>query len=93
MNNCGLANKYREFDLNYEFEMECETDILILQRNNDWMKTIPNLLRTKNTFIAVGYFHLRKKCGILEQLKNKGFKIEPIKIKPVANKGSRCTSL
>ena len=85
MNNCGLANKYRKFDLNYEFEKECETDIFILQRNNDWMKIIPNLLRTKNTFIAVGYSHLRKKCGILEQLKNKGFKIEPIEIKPVAN--------
>jgi len=87
MNNCGLANKYRKFDLDYEFEKECETDILILQRNNDWMKTIPNLLRTENTFIAVGYSHLRKKCGILEQLKNKGFKIEPIEIKPVANNG------
>ncbi|WP_445735536.1 TraB/GumN family protein [Mariniflexile sp.] len=85
MNNCGLANKYREFDLNYEFEKECESDIKILQRNNDWMKTIPNILRTKNTFITVGYYHLRKKCGILEQLKNKGFKIEPVEIRPVAN--------
>lgn len=85
MNNCGLANKYRVFDLNYEFEKECQNDILILQRNNDWMKTILDLLRTKNTFIAVGYYHLRKKCGILEQLKNKGFKIEPIELKPVAN--------
>lgn len=85
MNNCGLANKYRKFDLEYEFEKECENDILILQRNNEWMKIIPNLLRKQNTFIAVGYFHLRKKCGILEQLKEIGFKIEPIKIKPVAN--------
>ena len=85
MNNCELANKYRKFDLEYEFEKECETDILILQRNNEWMKIIPNLLRKQNTFIAVGFFHLRKKCGILEQLKEKGFKIEPIKIKPVAN--------
>lgn len=86
MNNCKLADKYRNLDIDYEFEKECETDILILQRNNDWMKIIPNLLRTKNTFIAVGYFHLRKKCGILEQLKIEGFKIEPIEIKPVANK-------
>ena len=85
MNNCGLANKYRKFDLEYEFKKECEIDILILQRNNDWMKSLPNLLKTKNTFIAVGYFHLRKKCGILEQLKNLGFIIEPINIKPVAN--------
>ena len=82
MDNCELANKYRKFDLDYEFDKECETDILVLQRNNDWMKIIPGLLRTKNTFIAVGYFHLRKQCGILEQLKNEGFKIEPVEITP-----------
>lgn len=85
MNNCTLANNYRNFELEYKFEHECESDILILQRNTDWMEIIPNLLRAKNTFIAVGYFHLKKKCGILEQLKNTGFKVEPIKIKPVAN--------
>jgi len=85
LNNCRLANKYRNFELDYQFEKECESDILILKRNNDWMKVIPNLLSTKNTFISVGYFHLRKKCGILEQLRNKGFKVEPVKIKPVAN--------
>ncbi len=84
MNNCGFTNKYRQFDLDYKFDIECETNIIFLKRNNDWMKSIPNLLKTKNTFIAVGYGHLIKKCGILEQLKNKGFKIEPIKIKPVA---------
>jgi len=85
MNNCALANNYRNFELDYQFDKACESDILILQRNNDWMKTIPNLLSKKNAFIAVGYFHLKKRCGILEQLKNAGFKIEPIKIKPVNN--------
>lgn len=82
MNNCIFADKYRKFDLDYEFEKECKTDVLILERNNNWMKVIPDVLRSKNTFIAVGYYHLRNKCGILEQLKNEGFMIEPIKIKP-----------
>lgn len=83
MNNCIFTEKYRNFDLEYEFEQDCVRDILILERNNDWMKIIPNILSSKNTFIAVGYFHLRQKCGILEQLKNLGFKIEPVTIKPV----------
>jgi len=78
MNNCRLANNYRNFELDYQFEKECESDILILQRNNVWMETIPNLLSKKDTFIAVGYSHLKKRCGILEQLKNKGFIVEPI---------------
>ncbi|MGJ8732448.1 MAG: TraB/GumN family protein [Cellulophaga sp.] len=85
MNNCQFANEYRKFDLDYEFEKECDNNSLIVERNNNWMKIIPNLLKNKNTFIAIGYSHLTKKCGILEQLKNLGFKIEPIKIKPVAN--------
>ncbi len=80
MNGCRFVNQYRKFDIEYEFEKECKTDVLILQRNNEWMKTIPNLLRKQNTFIAVGYFHLMKKCGILEQLKNKGFTIEPVEL-------------
>ena len=80
MDSCSFANKYRKFDIQYEFEKECKKDVLILQRNNQWMETIPNLLSSKNTFIAVGYFHLKNKCGILEQLKNKGFKVEPIEV-------------
>lgn len=60
MKHCMLANSYRTFDLDYVFEKECETDIIILQRNREWIKVIPDLLKTKNTFIAVGYYHLRK---------------------------------
>jgi len=85
LKNCVYENKYMTFALEYEFNKECESNYIILQRNNEWMKTIPNLLRTKNTFIAVGIEHLKSKCGILQQLKDQGFKIEPIKIKPVAN--------
>lgn len=80
LNICSFANKYRKFEIQYEFDKECKTDILVLQRNNQWMEIIPNLLRTKNTFIAVGYFHLKNKCGILEQLKSTGFTVEPIGI-------------
>jgi uncharacterized protein YbaP (TraB family) len=85
MDNCNLANKYREYDLNYDFDKECTIDVLVSERNKYWLEILPNLIRTKNCFIAVGYFHLRNKCGILEQLKESGFKVEPIKIKPVAN--------
>jgi len=83
--NCDYVNRYMHFDIDYEFKKECESNYIILQRNNEWMKNIPNLLRTNNTFIAVGIDHLKWQCGILKQLENLGFKIEPIKIKPVAN--------
>lgn len=89
--NCDYANRYMLFDIDYEFTKECESNYIILQRNNEWMKTIPNLLRINNVFIAVGIEHLKWKCGILKQLENQGFKIEPIELKPVANNDNRCT--
>lgn len=85
MNNCNLARKYREFNLNYEFDKECSIDVLVIERNRNWLKILPDLMRENNCFIAVGYYHLRNKCGLLEQLRKEGFKVEPIKIKPVAN--------
>ncbi len=81
---CELANNYRNFNLDYTFESECEDDVLLLQRNKDWMRIIPKLIRTKNTFLAVGYFHLKYKCGLLEQLKEQGFTVKPVQIQTVS---------
>lgn len=80
---CELVNKYKEFDLDYEFHSQCENGMMtiIKQRNDNWMKLIPKLIKTKNCFIAVGYLHLKNKCGILEQLKEFGFIVEPIELK------------
>lgn len=77
---CSFADKYRQFDLDYAFDEDCKTTVLNSQRNDEWMKTLPGLLRTKNIFVTLGYLHLKKQCGILEQLKNEGFKIEPVNI-------------
>lgn len=77
---CDRANKYRVFNIDYEFKKECECDVLLFQRNNEWMEIIPNLLREKNIFIAVGYFHLKRKCGILEQLRARGFILEQVEL-------------
>lgn len=84
---CSFTNKYREFDLDYEFTKDCPSDILIKQRNEDWMKIIPDLVKNNNCFIAVGYLHLKNKCGLIEQLRVNGFSIEPIKIRPAGNNG------
>lgn len=85
LENCVDSNRYINFDLDYDFKKECESNYIIFERNNEWMKTIPNLLRTNNTFIAVGIDHLKWKCGILKQLEDLGFEIKPIEITAVAN--------
>lgn len=81
MDFCIFTDKYRKFELDYKFEDDCPDNILIKQRNANWLNVIPNILKTKNTFIAVGYAHLRNNCGLLEQLKTEGFLIEPILLK------------
>ena len=53
------------------------------------MEILPNLMRNKNCFIAVGWGHLGFKQGILNQLKDNGFKVDPIEMKPVAKKISK----
>ncbi len=81
MGYCVFANKYRDFDLDYKFKDSCPENILIKERNADWLKVLPNILKTKNTFIAVGYAHLRNSCGLLEQLQQDGFLVEPVLLK------------
>ena len=78
---CELANTYRKFELSYDFENKCERNVINSERNDKWMEVIPDLLRTKSTFIAVGYYHLRWQCGLIMQLKKEGFIVEPVKIK------------
>lgn len=80
-NMCALANLYRKFELDYEFEMKCQNDFLIQKRNENWLKILPDLLREKNCFVAVGYFHLKYECGLIEQLRNRGFIVTPIEVR------------
>jgi uncharacterized protein len=82
---CMFTNMYRRFDLDYELAVDCPDDILITQRNEAWMKTLPNLLSTKNCFIAVGFLHLNYTCGLLEQLKEHGFLVSPVAIRKTAH--------
>jgi uncharacterized protein YbaP (TraB family) len=86
LNDCVFSKKYRIFDLNYDFNSECNYDILIKQRNQIWLTILAELMKDKNCFVAVGYMHLRNKCGLIEQLKEKGFFVEPIELEPAGNR-------
>lgn len=77
-NLCGFAEKYKKFDLNYQFDKSSPLKTLTVARNNEWLKSIiPILLEDKKIFIAVGYMHLMYKEGLIEQLKQNGFIVQP----------------
>lgn len=45
------------------------------ERNNNWMKRIPDLMAEKSCFIAVGAAHLAGKKGLINQLRDLGYDV------------------
>lgn len=57
-----------------------EEDYLVKQRNANWMKVLPGLLKESSWFIAVGTLHLAGEYGLVAQLKKQGFTVTPLKL-------------
>lgn len=56
-----------------------EDAMLIYNRNTNWAKALPAIMKSGSTFVAVGAGHLPGTKGLLEQLKQQGFQITPVK--------------
>jgi len=57
---------------------EEETKVLKEDRNNKWMKQLPNLMKEQSCFVAVGCLHLTGETGLINQLKKAGYSVEPV---------------
>lgn len=78
---CAPAQKYMNFDIDYNFTAACSSTAANDTRNAKWMQVIPEMLSKNNCFIAVGITHLNAKCGLVMQLRNLGWTVEPIPMK------------
>ena len=56
-----------------------EKDVLIYNRNADWLTKMPEIMKQKPTFFAVGAGHLPGDRGVLELLKKAGYTVESVK--------------
>jgi len=56
-----------------------EEDMLINNRNANWVTLMPQIMTAKPTFFAVGAGHLPGEKGVLQLLKNSGYSIEGVK--------------
>ncbi|MGI6243678.1 MAG: TraB/GumN family protein [Prevotella sp.] len=56
-----------------------EDDLLINNRNADWLGKMPAIMAAKPTFFAVGAAHLPGEKGVLEGLKKLGYTVEGVK--------------
>lgn len=53
-----------------------EKKIMIYNRNDNWMKKLPEYFNEKSCFVAVGCMHLIGEAGLINQLKKKGYTLE-----------------
>jgi len=53
-------------------------NILVINRNKRWGKQIPELIKDKSVFIAVGAGHLPGEKGIINILRQQGFSVNPV---------------
>ncbi len=55
------------------------TEILLYQRNINWVNKLKDLLANNTLVIAVGAGHLPGERGVINLLKKAGYKVEPVK--------------
>jgi uncharacterized protein YbaP (TraB family) len=53
-------------------------EIILDNRNENWIKQLPGLMEKESLFIAVGSAHLAGESGVINLLKKAGYKIRPV---------------
>lgn len=82
----SLFDAYREQDLHKleELMMKSElgltefTDILLVNRNENWVEKLKGILPAKSVLIAVGAGHLPGDKGVISLLRKAGYTVEPL---------------
>lgn len=73
----AMAKLYEEEDPNHPCpSTQEEKDLLNKDRNIKWMKTLPDMINKKSSFIAVGCLHLVGQDGLIQRLRDEGYTVE-----------------
>ena len=56
-----------------------EMDVLIYDRNADWVRKMPDIMKQTPTLFVVGAGHLPGPRGVLKLLQKQGYNVEPMK--------------
>jgi uncharacterized protein len=62
----------------YPEELTGNMDYMLKDRNANWMKVLPELMKSGSQFIAVGAGHLPGPDGLLALLKKQGYTLTPV---------------
>ncbi len=61
-----------------EFGMGGYEDLLLLQRNKNWVGQLKTIMKKESVFVAVGAGHLVGEKGLINLLKQEGYTVEPL---------------
>jgi len=70
----GLYN----LTLKSEFGMDGQDEVMLFQRNQNWISRIDKIIHEKPTFIAVGAAHLGGDKGVISLLRKAGYKVRAV---------------
>ena len=81
-----LVSKYKEEDINALFEITTDKRYtsektkknILDNRNVNWIKIMPELMKTESTFFAVGSAHLAGELGVINLLRKAGYSVKPV---------------
>jgi uncharacterized protein YbaP (TraB family) len=78
---CADAHSYMAFSFDYALDKPCSNDVILADRNSQWLKKLPELLESNNCFISVGLFHLFTNCSLIAQLREMGYQVAPVALR------------
>jgi uncharacterized protein len=86
-----MATAYRNQDLsklealinNEEFGIGYFTDLLLYNRNKNWVNTMQKLFSSNSIVVAVGAGHLPGERGVINLLRKAGYTVEPVENKMI----------
>ncbi|MEQ9098308.1 MAG: TraB/GumN family protein [Imperialibacter sp.] len=75
---CEATDMYRQMAFDYRLTEPCFNSLILTDRNTRWLEKIVGDLQSSSCFVAVGLSHLQFECGLISQLREGGFVVEPI---------------
>ncbi|MFK7951690.1 MAG: TraB/GumN family protein [Ekhidna sp.] len=72
------VNKLLEILTVEKFMDENVTNIILNDRNANWVNKIPSMIEKESKFIAVGAAHLGGEQGLIKLLRKKGYTVSPV---------------
>jgi uncharacterized protein len=82
-----LYSAYKKGDLTALYAMsresttgmnEAEMKLLLTDRNETWLKQLPQYFKSGSCFVAIGALHLAGPQGLIERLKQMGYTVKPV---------------